>query len=88
MAKKKTDNAKRDTIRLKQVDIKSTPVYKRTSVLKSGGEVPSSKIDSMRKANPKLSQAIGPAKKNRQNKDWYGDDQSDMIRAGLKRKGR
>lgn len=67
--------------------IKSTPV-KRQTVVTLSGEVPASKIDSIRKANPRLGAKIGTGYKDTGGKTRFGDDSSDMIKAALKGKGK
>ncbi len=80
---------KRDT--LPQVTIRATkPVAKKVvekkSVLKTGGTVPTRKIDSIRQANPKLGASIGKPYKGSGGMDTYGDDASDKIKRALKPK--
>lgn len=53
------------------------------------GEVPTKKIDSMNKANPKLGRAIGIPYIGTGGKKTYGPDASDAIKSGLSpRKGK
>ena len=50
------------------------------------GEVSARKIDSIRKANPAAARAIGKGYRDSGNKVRYGADQSDAIRAALKKR--
>lgn len=77
---------KKDPIKLKEVQIKGKRIQKQVpkSVLKSGGEVPTSRIDSIRKANPAASRAIGKGYKGSGGMTTYGDDASDIIKSQLK----
>ena len=72
---------------LKEVKItaKRPKTVQQTSVTKSG-EVPTRRIDSLKKANPALGKVIGNGYKGSGGKTTYGDDASDAIKAGLKKK--
>jgi len=72
MAKSKVTPAKRDTTNY--------------SVLKQGGQVPTRRVDSIKKANPALGRVIGKPSKGSGGMKTYGDDASDAIKAGLKGK--
>jgi hypothetical protein len=74
-------------IKLKDVQIKGKKIPKSDpkSVTKSG-EVPTRKIDSMRRANPALGRAIGKPGKGSGGMDTYGPEASDWIKKGLKKK--
>jgi len=56
------------------------------SVLKAGGQVPTRKIDSMKRANPNLGRVIGKPSTGSGGMKTYGDNASDAIKAGLKGK--
>jgi hypothetical protein len=55
------------------------------SVTRSG-QVPTSKIDSIRKANPAASQQMGKPYKGAGGMSTYGDRGSDVIKGALKKK--
>lgn len=82
IAKKIPTAVRRDT--LQTVTIKSTPVKRPQSVLKGGQQVPTAKVDSIRKANPKLGSTINKPYKGSGGMDTYGPNDSDKIRAALK----
>lgn len=88
MAKKKTTPKKQTTTASPKKS--TTRVIKgdttNFSVLKSGAQVPTRKIDSIKKANPTLGKAIGKASKDKYGNNWYGDVASDAIKSGLKGK--
>ncbi len=60
------------------------PVVRKSSV--QGKEVPTSRIDSARKANPALSRAIGKPSKGWSGTDTYRDSQADLINSALRKK--
>ena len=74
---------KKDT--LKAVNIRSTPVKSPQSVLKGGKQIPTRKIDSVRKANPAMGNAIGKPYKGSGGMDSYGADASDKIKKVVKK---
>lgn len=74
---------------LKGVTITAKAKGKRGVVGKSvvqGKEVPTSRIDSARRANPALNRALGKAGKNSGGMDEYRDSKADLVNAALKRK--
>lgn len=56
------------------------------SVLKNAGQVPTKRIDSIRKANPAMGRAIGKPYKGSGGMDTYGNDASDKIKGALRKK--
>jgi hypothetical protein len=56
------------------------------SALKNGGQVPTKRIDSIRKANPAMGKAIGKPYKGSGGMDTYGNDASDKIKVALRKK--
>jgi len=60
------------------------PVVRKSSV--QGKEVPTSRIDSARKANPAFNRALGPATKGSGGMDTYRDAKADLINSALKGK--
>ncbi len=75
---------KRDT--LPQLNIKANRMPGPQSILNTGATVPTRKIDSVRKANPKVGGMIGKPYKGSGGMDTYGPDASDKIRAVIKTK--
>lgn len=57
----------------------------RYSALKTGGKIPTRKIDSVKKANPFMGKAIGKPYKGSGGMDTYGDDASDVIKKVIKK---
>lgn len=72
---------KKDSIKLKEVKITAKSPK---SVLKSGGEVSTRRIDSIKRANPAAARAIGKGFKGSGGMTTYGDDASDVIKSQLK----
>lgn len=72
---------KNDPIKLKEVKISAKSPK---STLKSGGDVPTRRIDSLKRANPALGKVIGKGSKGSGGMTTYGDDASDAIKKGLK----
>ena len=63
--------------------IKSTPL-KRATVVTNKGEVPQSKLDSIRRVNPKVGKQIGSGYKDVGGKTRFGPEASDVLRGALK----
>lgn len=57
------------------------------SILKSGAQVPTRKIDSIKKANPAAGKMIGSGGKQ-YGATRYGEQASDVIKGALKRKNK
>ena len=76
---------KNDSIKLKEVQIKGKRIPKSNpqSVTRSG-QVATSKIDSIKKANPAAGRLIGKGYKGSGGMTTYGDDSSDVIKNALK----
>lgn len=70
----------------KTVTIKSTPIKATQSVLKGGKQIPTRRVDSIRKVNPAAGRAIGKPYKGSGGMDTYGPDASDKIKTTLKKK--
>lgn len=78
------DGTKGNPRQMKEVKVvvkKSTP-----KSVTSFGEVPTRRIDSIKKANPGAGKLIGGGYKGSGGMTTYGRDQSDVIKAALKKK--
>ena len=72
---------KKDTIRLKQVNITAKAPKQVTAY----GEVSKRKIDSVRKANPAAGRLIGKGSKDSGGMTRYGPEASDVIKKTVKK---
>lgn len=84
---KKDGKPKSKVRQLQEVKItaKRPKSVQQTSVTKSG-EVPTRRIDSLKRANPQLGRVIGKGSQVPGQKVRYGDASSDAIKAGLAKK--
>lgn len=88
---KKVDpkGSSKNPIQLEEVTVTARPIKKKmapsTTRLYPKGEVENSKVDSIKKANPKLGRLIGSPNKGL-GKAQYGASESDLIKKALKRK--
>jgi hypothetical protein len=91
MMKKPTDGGKPRQLKGVTITAKRTTKpaakapYKASSVVQ-GKQIPSSRIDSARKANPALNRALGTNNKGSGGMDTYRDSKADLINSALKRK--